>query len=145
MLSVGLLHPITIDPSRSLLAGVRRLGAARRLGWDTVPCVVVDSVGDLWRALEVERDENTCRKDFTRSEAVEMARRIEALERPGAADREKAGVKLEPSENFSEGSAGARETKVKAARAVGMSRPTYERAGAIIDAAAADPEKYRDI
>ena len=72
MLSVGLLHPITIDPSRSLLAGVRRLGAARRLGWDTVPCVVVDSVGDLWRALEVERDENTCRKDFTRSEAVEM-------------------------------------------------------------------------
>jgi ParB family chromosome partitioning protein len=38
---IGLLHPITITDEGKLLAGQRRLEAARRLGWDTVPVRVV--------------------------------------------------------------------------------------------------------
>jgi hypothetical protein len=37
--------------------------------------------------LQAERDENTCRKDFTPSEAVAIGKELEELERPKAAER----------------------------------------------------------
>lgn len=45
----------------------------------------------IYRAFEAlliaERDENTCRKDFTPSEAVALGRKLEELEKPAAAER----------------------------------------------------------
>jgi len=37
---LGLLHPIVIDKHHKLLAGERRLRAAQRLGWTTIPATI---------------------------------------------------------------------------------------------------------
>jgi len=34
--SIGLLHPIVVTQDYYLVAGLRRLEAAKRLGWDTI-------------------------------------------------------------------------------------------------------------
>jgi ParB family transcriptional regulator, chromosome partitioning protein len=39
---IGLLHPIIITSEGKLLAGLRRLEAARRLGWATIRVRVVE-------------------------------------------------------------------------------------------------------
>src|SRR6266404_4356626 len=64
--TIGLLHPIVISPEGNLIAGIRRLEAARLLGWKTIPVHVID-VGDI---LQAEHDENQLRKDFTATEMV---------------------------------------------------------------------------
>lgn len=38
---IGLLHPITVDENRRLLAGARRLTACKKLGWKEIPVRVV--------------------------------------------------------------------------------------------------------
>ena len=38
---IGLLHPITVDEERRLLAGARRLTACKQLGWKEIPVRVV--------------------------------------------------------------------------------------------------------
>ena len=40
--AVGLLHPVVIDTKNRLIAGQRRLEAAKLLKWKTVPVTVVD-------------------------------------------------------------------------------------------------------
>jgi ParB family chromosome partitioning protein len=37
---LGLLHPIVIDKHHKLLAGERRLRAAQKLGWTTIPATI---------------------------------------------------------------------------------------------------------
>lgn len=37
---LGLLHPIIIDKHHKLLAGERRLRAAKKLGWTTIPVTI---------------------------------------------------------------------------------------------------------
>jgi ParB family transcriptional regulator, chromosome partitioning protein len=39
---LGLLHPVVIRPDGTLIAGERRLRAAKQLGWPTIPVTVVD-------------------------------------------------------------------------------------------------------
>ncbi len=95
---LGLIHPIAITPEHRL-AGERRLAAARELGWDVIPVTVIHSLGDYASVLEAERDENTCRKNFTPSEAVAVADAIAAELAPVAEKRKKAGTK-EPSGNY---------------------------------------------
>ena len=43
--------------------------------------------------LKLERDENTCRKEMTASEMLDLARRLEALEKPKAEERKRDGWK----------------------------------------------------
>ena len=91
--------------------------------------------------LQAERDENTQRKNFTPSEAVEMGKRLTALLKPAAEQRQKeAGKhgskggrgkkKQNPSGKLPEGKRAKRakrakgETKEQVAEAVGMSRRT---------------------
>ena len=38
--AVGLLNPITIDQDNTLIAGLHRLEAAKRLGWTEIECTV---------------------------------------------------------------------------------------------------------
>jgi ParB-like chromosome segregation protein Spo0J len=138
---VGLLQPIVVKPDGTLVAGQRRLEACKRLGWDDVPVHVVRTASDALKALKAERDENTCRKDFTPSEAVAVASGIEPLERQAARERQAAG---RPSEKFTEGKRNPQALDFTAA-AVGLSRPTLQKARAVVEAAEREPERYKPI
>src|SRR5262245_5259645 len=88
---LGLLQPIIITRDKNLIAGRRRLEAIKELGWTKVDAQVVDHLGDALLALRAERDENTCRKPFTPSEAVAIGQALEELEKAKAKERQKAG------------------------------------------------------
>lgn len=134
----GLLHPVVLNKDKTLVAGHRRIEAAKLLGWQEIPVTVLD-IEDL---LSAERDENEVRKDFTPSEAVAIGRLIEERMRPGieAKRREKisaarSGVKHPPSP----------ETRVLVASAVGMGEQQYRYAKHVVAAAESDPEKFGDL
>ena len=63
---LGLLQPVVVRPDGRLIAGERRLAAAKFIGWNEIPIRVID----LDAVVRGEFAENTCRKDFTLSEAV---------------------------------------------------------------------------
>lgn len=90
--SVGLLHPVVITAKRRLVAGGRRLAAARSLGWTEVPVRVVD-LSTAADALRAEADENTCRKPLTPYEASDMRRRQADVLRPAATERKSTAIK----------------------------------------------------
>lgn len=76
---VGLLQPIVVTEDLRLLAGWHRLEACKRLGWETIPAMVV-SLGDLQAEL-AEIDENLVRQELTVLERAEhLARRKEIYE-----------------------------------------------------------------
>jgi len=138
--SVSLLQPPVVRPDNILVSGLRRLTACRRLGWDAIPVNVAQTLEDERRMLQAERDENTCRKDYTPSEAVAIGEKLEPMEREAAEQRMLAG---EPSENFSQGR--APQSLDRVASAVGMSRPTYTKAKEIVESAAEKPEGFGDL
>jgi ParB-like chromosome segregation protein Spo0J len=86
---IGLLHPIPIKPDGNLIAGLRRLEAARLLGWSEVPVSVVD-LEDIARG---ELAENAQRKDFLPSEidAIRPSSHSNRRQR-GRGDRRDCGV-----------------------------------------------------
>jgi ParB/RepB/Spo0J family partition protein len=127
----GLLQPIAIRPDGTLIAGERRLLAARELGWSEIPAHVVD----LDAIARGEYAENVHRKDFTLSEMVAIKRALEPLERAAAQERMLSG---KPPANLAEGG----DARDKVAKVVGRGRTILDRAEAIVDAAEAEPEKY---
>lgn len=156
--SVGLLQPLVITEGNNLLAGGRRLEACKRLGWKEVPCVIPHSGWSLIQMLEAERDENTCRKDFTPSEAVAMGRVLEEKYRHAAKQEQEAaaarGRKTQSEkqksdkpvpENFRKPSKDhSKETRSRVASAVGMSDRTYEKAKAVVESGNAEAIKQMD-
>ncbi len=51
---VGLLQPVVVTPEGTLIAGARRLAAAKLLGWTSIPAAVVDRRrGYRWWYAEV--------------------------------------------------------------------------------------------
>lgn len=82
--AVGLLHPIMVytpDDGCSvyLVAGAHRLEAARRLGWDFIPAIFIET-DEIDREL-AEIDENLCRAELTEAEeAAHLKRRQELWE-----------------------------------------------------------------
>ncbi len=140
---VGLLHPVAIREDGQLVAGYRRLLAAKKLGWDSVPVTVVKSLNDAAALLRAERDENTCRLDFAPSEAVALGRALEAIERDAAKARQKTLNNAETASGNLPEAIGRTRDKVGAA--VGMSGKTYEKARAVVEAAEAEPEKYGPV
>ena len=85
----GLIQPITVRHMKSdyqvrweLIAGHRRVEAARKLGWETIPAIVVEADDDAAERMLVA--ENFARRDLT---PIEMADTAGALvERHGAAE-----------------------------------------------------------
>jgi ParB family chromosome partitioning protein len=157
---VGLLQPVVVtlngtplpnsvmgksrgEQSYWLLAGGRRLAAVAKLGWEKVPAYVVNGFPDAVMRLRAERDENTCRKDFTPSEAVAIGKALEELERKKAKERQKKHGGTAPGRK---GDTGGNlppvkgKTRDKVAEVVGMSPRTYEKAKAVVEAAEADPD-----
>jgi N6-adenosine-specific RNA methylase IME4 len=132
---VGLLHPIVIRPDRKLIAGARRLRACKSLGWTEVPVTIVP----LDKIVRGEFAENIYREDFLPSEAVAIKRALEPVERALAKKRQGTRTDKHPGRlpTSSKGRAGD-----KAAKAVGMSRRTLEKAEAVVVAAEANPEKF---
>jgi N6-adenosine-specific RNA methylase IME4/ParB-like chromosome segregation protein Spo0J len=127
---IGLMHPVVIRTDGRLIAGERRILAAKQLGWKTIPATVVD----LEKVALGEFAENAVRKDFTLSEAVAIKRALEPIERAEAKERMLAG---KPSGKFPKGRA-----LDKVAKVVGRDRTTIARAEAIVAAADAEPEKF---
>lgn len=83
MEAIGLLNPIIIDSNHYLIAGYRRLTAARMMGWQEIEARMVD-IRDKKTLLMIEMEENTTRRDFT-PEQLELAQRL-------LARQEKTGV-----------------------------------------------------
>lgn len=77
----GLLNPIAITDSFVLIAGQRRLEAARRLGWTAIQCRILSEL-DETVLLELEIDENAARKEFTSDEMADALLRLDRLKNP---------------------------------------------------------------
>jgi ParB family chromosome partitioning protein len=82
MKRLGQISPIVISRRNILIAGGRRLEAAKHLGWRTINAVVTD-ISDPLAALETEAEENIMRQDFSPEETAEASRRIYRLRNPG--------------------------------------------------------------
>lgn len=78
----GLLNPITLNDNNELIAGERRLQAAKALGWTNINAVVLSNITPA-EQLELELEENNQRKEFTKEELLEGYHRLEKLRNPG--------------------------------------------------------------
>jgi len=63
----GLINPVTVTEKYVLIAGYRRLMAAKRLGWDVIECHMVKAASRK-DTFNIEVEENKQRKDFTITE-----------------------------------------------------------------------------
>jgi N6-adenosine-specific RNA methylase IME4 len=158
---VGLLHPIVLDSQSKLIVGERRLRACQQLGWTDIPATMAETFDDIERALYAERDENVERKPWTPSEAVEMAAKLVPYEERAAAERQYEGQARggksagRGRKQTTEDSSGKTLPKAKRdetacttariAKAVGLSRPTLEKAQAVVQAAQDDPERFEPL
>lgn len=73
----GLIHPITIDKEKNLIAGYHRYMACKDLGWSTIPVYIVDIDKEL-----AEIDENLIRSNLSTLEtAQQLLKRKEIYEK----------------------------------------------------------------
>ena len=78
----GQISPIVITRKNVLIAGGRRLEAAKSLGWRTINAVILENSTELSR-LELEIEENTQRRDFTIDELAVATKKLYRLQNPG--------------------------------------------------------------
>jgi len=78
----GQISPIVISPKNVLIAGGRRLEAAKYLGWRTINAVISETSSELAR-LELEIEENMQRRDFNMEEVAEATKKLYRLQNPG--------------------------------------------------------------
>ncbi|MBP3885942.1 MAG: ParB N-terminal domain-containing protein [Olsenella sp.] len=140
-----LLNALVVTPNGEgtylLIAGERRLRACKMLGYKAV---TVNSVGveDAERALRMEISENECRKEFTMTERLAYADKLQAIKAAEANARMLAG-KANPTPNSAEGQKG--ETRDAVASAIGMGHETLRQARIIADNAdLLDPADFAD-
>jgi len=77
----GLLNPITLNSKYQLIAGERRLEAAKAIGWTSINANIIDNLTPLSQ-LEMELEENNQRKEFTDEELMEGYKRLARLRNP---------------------------------------------------------------
>ena len=119
----GLLQPIGIDDNNVLIFGMRRIMAAKLLGWAEIDVRVVN----VTSFTEGERTENEMRKQFTIDERIAISEAIEEKEREKAKQRQerkpKSVVEMFPQQNTGE------KTRDIVAKQVGFgSGKTFEKA-----------------
>jgi ParB-like chromosome segregation protein Spo0J len=171
---VGLLQPVVVLADDTLVAGRRRIEAARQLGWDVIPVRVVRDLTDAAKILRAQRDENTCRKAYLPSEAVALKKALDAIEAPKAKARQTTGQRkgresykrsrktAEKSEENpknavppklggtetngqSNTSSGHSSGRRAAAKETGLAPETIRKAEQVVAAAEAEPEKFSDL
>ena len=136
----GLLHPIVIRPDGLLIAGERRLEACKSIGMTQISVTVVDLADVVFGELA----ENSVRKDFLPSETVAIKRAVASLvATPEGRPKGKPEPMPETKETFLSSEKG--QTRDKAARYVGVSGRTLEKAEAIVKAAEAEPERFTKL
>lgn len=79
---LGQLQPIVLSSDLQLIAGGRRLAAAKSLGWTEIDAKVAPDLTSAADMLRAERDENTCRKAFAPTEEYSLYAALLALEDP---------------------------------------------------------------
>jgi len=87
----GQINPIVVSKKNILIAGGRRLEAARSLGWSSINAVVAE-ISDELTMLEYEVEENAQRRDFTPQEEEEALKKIYRLQNPSFFDRIKNAI-----------------------------------------------------
>jgi ParB family chromosome partitioning protein len=83
---LGQLQPIVVSPDLQLIAGGRRLAAAKSLGWTEIEAKIAHDLTSAADLLRAERDENTCRKAFAPTEEYSLYAALLTLEDPPSAD-----------------------------------------------------------
>jgi len=78
----GQISPILISKNNVLIAGQRRLEAAKLLGWRSINAVISERSGEL-EHLELELEENIQRNDFSMDEIADATRKLYRLRNPG--------------------------------------------------------------
>ncbi|MBN2873754.1 MAG: ParB N-terminal domain-containing protein [Spirochaetales bacterium] len=78
----GQFHPIVITSKNVLIAGRRRLAAAKALGWATIEATVAEPA-DAMRLLEMEIEENVQRSPLKREELEDAYAKLDRLRHPG--------------------------------------------------------------
>ncbi len=86
MRKYGQLSPIIINRKNELIAGERRLEAAKRLNWQTINAIVVDKSSEVEK-LEIEIEENVQRKKLSDEEVAAGILRLEKLRKPSILKR----------------------------------------------------------
>lgn len=136
----GLINPPVITPDTyELITGERRIRAMKLLGYKQVE-VRPMAVKDAEHQLNLEISENEARKDFSKAERIDYARRLERIESLKAEKRMKAG-KADPTLKSSEG-----ETSQIVAQKMGIgSKDTYRKEKYIYDnRSSLTPEDFAD-
>ena len=146
----GLINPPVViaetDGTFTLLAGERRLRAMKSLGYRQVEVRTWGSLTDEQK-LNIEISENEVRKDFSKAERVEYARRLEKIESIKAKERQATstgGANPQLVQNFAE--ADANKTRNIVAEKLGIgSGETYRKEKYIVDNAdTLTPEDFAD-
>ena len=78
----GQLTPIIVTRNNELIAGFRRLQAAKRLGWKSIEAVILDRPSQQ-KKLEIEIEENVQRQDLSAEELAKGLLRLQKLKQPG--------------------------------------------------------------
>ena len=95
----GIIQPLTVrkvGDSFELVAGERRLRAAKELGLSTVPCIIISDINDA-KSAEISIIENLIREDLN---IFEQAEAIEALIDTYGLTQEQIASKLSNSQSF---------------------------------------------
>ena len=134
----GLINPVTVNTDHVLLAGYRRLSACKALGWTDIPAHMVSTENEE-QELRVEISENEVRKEFTMTERLDYARRLQRIESIKADQRQKDGKDL--SQNSDKG-----RTDEIVSKQTGIgSRDTLRKAQVIAENKDKfDPEEFKD-
>ncbi|MCL2509213.1 MAG: ParB N-terminal domain-containing protein [Oscillospiraceae bacterium] len=159
----GLINPVSVmragGGELKLLAGFRRLKAAKLLGWEEIEINML-SPADSEAELLVEISENEQRKPFTVSEIAHYGKLLEEIEAVKVTERRAEGNALggmtagrgRPKDNsladpgpssYGAGSNGKRETREVIGEKIGMSGRQYDRVKYI--AANAPPEMLDQV
>jgi ParB-like chromosome segregation protein Spo0J len=131
MEALGQLQPILVTQDHKLMAGYRRLLAAKQLGWEFIDAAYYERLADAAALLRAESAENQCRMQFLPSEAIAMEMAIEEAEQAAAKKRQQI-----------HGNTAKGRVRDKIGSAIGLSGTIYQRGKAVLLAAQENPEKY---
>ena len=129
----GLINPPVVTPdSYELIAGERRLRAMKLLGFRQIE-VRPMAIKDAEHALNLEISENETRKDFSKAERIDYARRLERVESIKAKERIMSGNGTDHTKNSSEGTIKGETSQIVSEKLGIGSKDTYRKEKFIVE------------